>query len=108
MFDKILVANRGEIACRIFRTLKQLRIHSIAIYSDADVNALHTRSADSAIHLDGATLIDSYLNIQQIVQLAVSNGVNAIHPGYGMVQQKLHKLHLYTYNAKHISNILHD
>lgn len=88
MFDKILIANRGEIACRIARTCKRLGIRTVAVYSDADANSLHVRMADEAVRIGPPPVKDSYLNIAAIVDAASSTGARAIHPGYGLLSEK--------------------
>ena len=87
MFSKILIANRGEIACRIARTAAQLGIRTVAVYSDADANALHVRLADEAVHIGGSAPRDSYLAIERIVAAAEATGAEAIHPGYGFLSE---------------------
>ncbi len=88
LFSKVLIANRGEIAIRIAKTLHNLGIRSVAIYSDADQNAAHVRYADEALRL-GATSTDSYLNPQAVVQAALDSGAEAIHPGYGFISENV-------------------
>lgn len=88
LFSKVLIANRGEIAIRIAKTLHQLGIRSVAIYSDADQGAAHVRFADEAIRL-GATSAESYLNPQAVVQAALDVGAQAIHPGYGFISENV-------------------
>lgn len=83
MFGKILVANRGEVAVRIIRTCQHLGVGTIAIYSDVDKDALHTRLADESVRVGASSPADSYLNIERIIEIAVKSGVEAIHPGYG-------------------------
>lgn len=87
MFSKILIANRGEIACRIIRTCKKLGIKTVAVYSDADASAIHTRMADERYHLGGSEAKDSYLNIEKIVKACQSTGAQAVHPGYGFLSE---------------------
>ena len=87
MFQKILIANRGEIACRIIRTARQLGIATVAIYSDADVNALHVEMADEAVRIGPAVSAQSYLNVEAIIKAALETGAEAIHPGYGFLSE---------------------
>ncbi|WCJ21581.1 Methylcrotonoyl-CoA carboxylase subunit alpha mitochondrial [Euphorbia peplus] len=85
--EKILVANRGEIACRIMRTAKRLGIRTVAVYSDADIDSLHVKSADEAVHLGPPPARLSYLNASSIVDAAIRTGAQAIHPGYGFLSE---------------------
>jgi len=87
MFSKILIANRGEIACRIIRTCRQLGIRTVAVYSDADANAQHVKQADEAIYLGGSIPSESYLCGDKIIQAAKKTGAQAIHPGYGFLSE---------------------
>lgn len=87
MFNKILIANRGEIACRIIKTARAMGIHTVAIYSSADADSLHVQSADSAYWVGEAPAKDSYLNIDQIIKVATESGAQAIHPGYGFLSE---------------------
>ena len=87
MFKKILIANRGEIACRVIRTAKKLGIPSVAIYSEADVESLHVRLADEAICIGPAPATESYLSAEKILAAAKQTGADAIHPGYGFMSE---------------------
>jgi acetyl-CoA carboxylase biotin carboxylase subunit/3-methylcrotonyl-CoA carboxylase alpha subunit len=88
VFDKILIANRGEIACRIARTCKRLGIRTVAVYSDADAGSPHVRMADEAVRIGPPPVRESYLSISAIVDAARSTGARAIHPGYGLLSEK--------------------
>jgi acetyl-CoA carboxylase biotin carboxylase subunit len=90
MFEKILVANRGEIAVRIIRACKELNIRTVAIYSEADVNSMHVQLADEAICIGKAPASESYLRIDRIVSAAEITDVDAIHPGYGFLAENGH------------------
>lgn len=87
MISKILVANRGEITCRIFRTAKRLGIATVAVYSDADADSLHVQLADEAVHIGASASKDSYLKAQRIIDVAIQTGAQAIHPGYGFLSE---------------------
>jgi acetyl-CoA/propionyl-CoA carboxylase biotin carboxyl carrier protein len=87
LFDKVLIANRGEIAVRVIRTLDRLGIASVAVYSDADAGAAHVRAAGQAIRLGPAPARESYLRIEQIIEAATATGAEAIHPGYGFLAE---------------------
>src|ERR1700674_2705619 len=87
MFKKILIANRGEIAVRIIRALREMDIRSVAVYSDADRASLHVRMADEAAHIGPAPSASSYLSIDRILDAARRHGAEAIHPGYGFLSE---------------------
>jgi 3-methylcrotonyl-CoA carboxylase alpha subunit len=87
MFNKILIANRGEIACRVAATAKKLGIRTVAVYSDADVNAKHVLACDEAVHIGGAAPKDSYLRGERIIEAAKATGAQAVHPGYGFLSE---------------------
>ncbi len=87
MFNKILIANRGEIACRVISTCRQLGIATVAVYSDADRNARHVRLADEAVHIGAAPAAESYLRAEVILDAARRTGAQAIHPGYGFLSE---------------------
>jgi len=87
MFDKILIANRGEIAVRIIRTCKRLGIGTLAVYSDADSRSLHVQLADEAVYIGGAHAHESYINAEKIISIALSTGCRAVHPGYGFLSE---------------------
>lgn len=87
MFEKILVANRGEIACRIMQACRELKIATVAVYSEADAGALHVRLADEAVCIGPSPNRDSYLNAANIISAAVITGAEAIHPGYGNLSE---------------------
>ena len=87
MFKSLLIANRGEIACRVIKTAKRLGIRTIAVYSDADREALHVKMADEAVHIGPAPARDSYLSIEKIVAACRATGAEAVHPGYGFLSE---------------------
>jgi 3-methylcrotonyl-CoA carboxylase alpha subunit len=87
MFTKVLIANRGEIACRIIKTAKRMGITTVAVYSDADANALHVTLADEAVHIGGSAATDSYLLSDRVIEAALQTGAQAVHPGYGFLSE---------------------
>ena len=87
MFSKILIANRGEIACRVIRSARRLGIGSVAVYSEADEGALHTRMADEAVLIGPATAAESYLNVDALLAAIAETGADAVHPGYGFLSE---------------------
>ncbi|MBO0431614.1 acetyl-CoA carboxylase biotin carboxylase subunit [Enterococcus sp. DIV0660C] len=87
MFSKVLIANRGEIAVRIIRACRELGIQTVAVYSEADADALHTQLADEAICIGPAKAVDSYLNVQQVLSAAIVTKAEAIHPGFGFLSE---------------------
>jgi len=88
MFERILIANRGEIACRVARTARRLGIEAVAVYSDADANALHVEACDQAFRIGAAPPRESYLNGGAIIDVAKRSGAQAIHPGYGFLSEQ--------------------
>src|SRR5262245_52154142 len=87
VFETVLVANRGEIAVRVIRTLRRMGIRSVAVYSDADAGAPHVAAADLAVRIGPAPAAQSYLSIERIVEAARATGAEAIHPGYGFLSE---------------------
>ena len=87
MIQSLLIANRGEIACRIIRTAREMGIRTVAVYSDADAKALHVREADEAVHIGPSPARESYLIGEKIIAAAKATGAEAIHPGYGFLSE---------------------
>ncbi|NBR34339.1 MAG: acetyl/propionyl-CoA carboxylase subunit alpha, partial [Rhodobacteraceae bacterium] len=87
MFDKILIANRGEIACRVIKTARKMGIKTVAVYSDADRNALHVEMADEAVHIGPPPANQSYIVIDKIMDAIKQTGAQAVHPGYGFLSE---------------------
>src|SRR6187551_2994263 len=88
MFKKILIANRGEIACRVIRTARRMGIATVAVYSDADARAPHVRMADESVRLGPPPASESYLKAELIVDACKSTGAEAVHPGYGFLSER--------------------
>src|SRR5579872_1233100 len=88
MFKRILIANRGEIACRIIKTARRLGIATIAVFSDADRDALHVEMADEAVPIGPPPAAQSYLSIERIVAACKATGAEAVHPGYGFLSER--------------------
>ena len=88
MFKRILIANRGEIACRVIKTARRMGIETVAVYSEADRDALHVEMADEAVLIGPAAAAESYLVMEKIVEACRKTGAEAVHPGYGFVSER--------------------
>ena len=107
MFEKVLVANRGEIACRVLQACRELKIKTVAVYSEADRESLHVRMADEAVCIGPSPNRDSYLSAANILSAAVITGAEAIHPGYGNLSEDAIQGYLFSV-VKHGEPIPHD
>ena len=87
MFKKILIANRGEIACRVIKSAQKMGIKTVAIYSDADESALHVKMADEAVHIGPPPANQSYIVIDKVMEAIKATGAEAVHPGYGFLSE---------------------
>jgi propionyl-CoA carboxylase alpha chain len=87
MFEKILIANRGEIACRVIKTARKMGIPTVAVYSDADKHALHVQMADEAVHIGPPPAAQSYIDIDKVMAAIRATGAEAVHPGYGFLSE---------------------
>ncbi|RUV79959.1 acetyl/propionyl-CoA carboxylase subunit alpha, partial [Mesorhizobium sp. M5C.F.Ca.IN.020.14.1.1] len=88
MFAKILIANRGEIACRVIKTARKMGIATVAVYSDADRDAVHVEMADEAVHIGPSPAAQSYLVPENIIAACKATGAEAVHPGYGFLSER--------------------
>src|SRR5580693_9325208 len=88
MFKRILIANRGEIACRIIKTARRMGIETVAVYSEADRDALHVEMADEAVPIGPPPAAESYLSIEKIIAAGKRSGAQAVHPGYGFLSER--------------------
>src|SRR6476620_1816675 len=87
MFKKMLIANRGEIACRVIRACREMNIAAVAVYSDADKDALHVRIADEAFYIGPSPSVESYLRGDKVIEAALKSNAEAVHPGYGFLSE---------------------
>ena len=90
MFEKLLIANRGEIACRVIRSARRMGIQTVAVFSDADRDAPHVQMADEAVHIGASPSAESYLLVDRIIEACRSTGAEAVHPGYDFFRRSLH------------------
>ncbi len=88
MFNKILIANRGEIACRVIKSARKMGIATVAVYSDADRDAVHVEMADEAVHIGPSPAAESYLIADKIIAACKETGAEAVHPGYGFLSER--------------------
>src|SRR2546429_4003052 len=88
MFKRILIANRGEIACRIIKTARRMGIETVAVYSEADRDALHVEMADEAVPIGPPAAAESYLSMEKIIEACRKTGAQAVHPGYGFLSER--------------------
>src|SRR5882757_11114982 len=88
MFKRILIANRGEIACRVIKTARRLGLETVAVYSEADRDALHVEMADQAVPIGPPAAAESYLSIEKIIAAGKQSGAQAVHPGYGFLSER--------------------
>src|SRR5437899_11729151 len=103
MFKRILIANRGEIACRVIKTARRMGIETVAVYSDADRDALHVEMADEAVRIGPPAAAESYLLIDKIVAACKQTGAEAVHPGYGFLSER----ESFTRALRQAGNVLH-
>ena len=102
MFKKILIANRGEIACRVIRACRDMNIKTVAVYSEADKDALHVRMADEAYFIGAPPSNESYLRWEKIIEVAKKSGAEAIHPGYGFLSENAEFVREVTKAGNHV------
>jgi propionyl-CoA carboxylase alpha chain len=103
LFDKILIANRGEIACRVIKSARNMGIKTVAVYSDADRDALHVQMADEAVHIGPSASTQSYLVKDKILQACLDTGAQAVHPGYGFLSETRSLASLWRQQESHLS-----